>query len=207
MTEKYEIVYVLCNEGMPNLIKIGKTQRKDLQARMSELYSTGVPFPFECLWAGEVRDCNKIENILHNAFRDKRVNPKREFFNIAADQVIPILKELSVKEITSTVDKALSKNVSKEEHNAAKQYHRPVLNFEEMGIPVGSTLVYVKDLDVKVKVQSHKKVIFGHEEYSLTALTRKLLDLPYNVAPCRYWLFESKNLQDIYDSTYANVEF
>ena len=76
-----------------------------------------------------------------------------------------------------------------------------------MGIPVGSTLVYVKDLDVKVKVQSHKKVIFGHEEYSLTALTRKLLDLPYNVAPCRYWLFESKNLQDIYDSTYANVEF
>ena len=159
------------------------------------------------MWAGEVRDCNKIENILHNAFRDKRVNPKREFFNIAADQVIPILKELSVKEITSTVDKALSKNVSKEEHNAAKQYHRPVLNFEEMGIPVGSTLVYVKDLDVKVKVQSHKKVIFGHEEYSLTALTRKLLDLPYNVAPCRYWLFESKNLQDIYDSTYANVEF
>ena len=129
MTEKYEIVYVLCNESMPNLIKIGKTQRKDLQARMSELYSTGVPFPFECLWAGEVRDCNKIENILHNAFRDKRVNPKREFFNIAADQVIPILKELSVKEITSTVDKALSKNVSKEEHNAAKQYHRPVLNF------------------------------------------------------------------------------
>ena len=52
---KKEIVYVLSNEGMPNLIKIGKTQRKDLQARMSELYSTGVPFPFECLWAGEVK--------------------------------------------------------------------------------------------------------------------------------------------------------
>ena len=54
ITEKYEIVYVLRNEAMPNLIKIGKTKRKDLQARMSELYSTGVPFPFECLWAGEV---------------------------------------------------------------------------------------------------------------------------------------------------------
>ena len=43
--EKYEIVYVLRNEAMPNLIKIGITQRKDLQTRMSELYSTGVPFP------------------------------------------------------------------------------------------------------------------------------------------------------------------
>lgn len=49
MAEKYEIVYVLRNEAMPNLIKIGITQRKDLQTRMSELYSTGVPFPFECL--------------------------------------------------------------------------------------------------------------------------------------------------------------
>lgn len=49
MPEKCEIVYVLANKAMPDLIKIGKTQRKDLQARMSELYSTGVPFPFECL--------------------------------------------------------------------------------------------------------------------------------------------------------------
>lgn len=96
MAEKYEIVYVLRNEAMPNLIKIGITQRKDLQTRMSELYSTGVPFPFECLWAGEVKDCKKIENIIHNAFRYNRVNPKREFFNIEPDQVIPILQELAV---------------------------------------------------------------------------------------------------------------
>ena len=92
MSEKYEIVYVLRNEAMPNLIKIGKTQQKDLQARMSELYSTGVPFPFECLWAGEVRDCSRIESLIHNAFRNNRVNPKREFFNIEPDQVIPLLQ-------------------------------------------------------------------------------------------------------------------
>lgn len=206
ITEKYEIVYVLRNEAMPNLIKIGKTKRKDLQARMSELYSTGVPFPFECLWAGEVTDCTKIENIIHNAFRHNRVNPKREFFNIEPDQVIPLLKELSVKEITSTVDKALTKDVSKEEQNAAKQYHRPVLNFEEMGIPIGANLVYVKDANIIIKTISAKRVIFGHDEYSLTALTRKLLDLPYNVAPCKYWTYESKNLQDIYDNTYTNLE-
>ncbi len=206
MAEKYEIVYVLRNEAMPNLIKIGKTQRKDLQARMSELYSTGVPFPFECLWAGEVEDCTKIENIIHNAFRHNRVNPKREFFNIEPDQVIPLLQELAVNELTSDVDKALNKGVTKEEQNATKQFHRPMLNFEEMGIPVGSNLVYVKNPEIVIKTINAKKVIFGHDEYSLTALTRQLLDLPYNVAPCRYWIYDGKNLQDIYDSTYTNVE-
>lgn len=206
MAEKYEIVYVLRNEAMPNLIKIGKTQRKDLQERMSELYSTGVPFPFECLWAGEVKDCTKIENIIHNAFRHNRVNPKREFFNIEPDQVIPLLQELAVNELTSDVDKALNKGVTKEEQNATKQFHRPMLNFEEMDIPVGSNLVYVKNPEIVIKTINAKKVIFGHDEYSLTALTRKLLDLPYNVAPCRYWTFQGKNLQDIYDLTYTNVE-
>ena len=201
---KKEIVYVLSNEGMPNLIKIGKTQRKDLQARMSELYSTGVPFPFECLWAGEVNDCARIESIIHNAFRDKRVNPRREFFNIAPDQVIPLLKELSINELTTTVEEALSSNVTEEEKNATKQYHRPKLNFEEMNISMGATLVFVKDSDITVKVVSPNKVLYNLEEYSLSALTKELLDLPYYVKPTRYWIYEGKNLQAIYDETYTS---
>ena len=201
---KKEIVYVLSNEGMPNLIKIGKTQRKDLQARMSELYSTGVPFPFECLWAGEVKDCTKIESIIHNAFRDKRVNPKREFFNVAPDQVIPLLKELSINELTTAVEEALSSNVTEEEKNATKQYHRPKLNFEEMNISMGATLVFVKDSDITVKVVSPNKVLYNLEEYSLSALTKELLDLPYYVKPTRYWIYEGKNLQLIYDETYTS---
>ena len=201
---KKEIVYVLSNEGMPNLIKIGKTQRKDLQARMSELYSTGVPFPFECLWAGEVEDCTRIESIIHNAFRDKRVNPKREFFNVAPDQVIPLLKELSINELTTAVEEALASNVTEEEKKATKQFHRPKLNFEEMNIPIDATLVYVKDSDITVKVVSPNKVLYNSEEYSLSALTKSLLDLPYYVSPTRYWTYEGKNLQLIYDETYTS---
>ena len=201
---KKEIVYVLSNEGMPNLIKIGKTQRKDLQARMSELYSTGVPFPFECLWAGEVKDCTRIESIIHNAFRDKRVNPKREFFNVAPDQVIPLLKELSINELTTAVEEALASNVTEEEKKATKQFHRPKLNFEEMNIPIDATLVYVKDSDITVKVVSLNKVLYNSEEYSLSALTKSLLDLPYYVSPTRYWTYEGKNLQLIYDETYTS---
>lgn len=203
--DKKEIVYVLSNEGMPNLIKIGKTQRSDLQARMSELYSTGVPFPFECLWAGEVEDCTKIESIIHNAFRDKRVNPKREFFNVAPDQVIPLLKALSVNELTTTVEEALTSNVTEEEKKATKQFHRPKLNFEEMNIPMEATLVYVKDSEITIKVVSPNKVLYNSIEYSLSALTKDLLDLPYYVSPTRYWTYEGKNLQLIYDETYTRT--
>ena len=206
MADKYNIVYVLANEGMPNLIKIGKTQRKDLNARMSELYSTGVPFPFQCLWAGEVKDCTKIESILHNAFRDKRVNPKREFFNVAPDQVIPLLKEFATNELTNAVQDALFSNISEAEKSAAKQFHRPQFNFEEMGIPVGSELYYVKDQDIKISVTGPKKVLYDGEEYALSALTKKLLDLPYYVSPGQYWTYNNKSLRDIYEETYPYPE-
>ena len=206
MSDRYEIIYVLSNKGMPGLIKIGKTQRKDLQARMSELYTTGVPFPFECLWAGEVRDCNYIEKIIHNAFIKERVNLKREFFNLGPEQVIPLLKEIAIKEITSTVNEALKKDVSREEQEAAKEYHRPQMNFEEMGIPIGAKLIYINNPDLLVTVSSVKKVLFEGEEYSLTALTRKLLDLSYNIQPSKYWLYEGKNLKDIYEETYTDID-
>ena len=42
------IVYVLTNPAMEGLVKIGKTSRSALENRMGALYSTGVPFPFNC---------------------------------------------------------------------------------------------------------------------------------------------------------------
>ena len=43
------IIYVLVNEAMPGLIKIGKITKegKSVEDRMKELDSTGVPLPFE----------------------------------------------------------------------------------------------------------------------------------------------------------------
>ena len=206
MSEKSEIVYVLANEAMPNLIKIGKTKRKDLQARMSELYTTGVPFPFECLWAGEVKDCNHIEKIIHNAFVDKRVNLKREFFNVRPEQVIPLLQVIAEKEITSDVNNALVKDLSEEEQNAAKKLRRSKMNFEEMGIPDGAVLVFVKNKEIRVYVNGIDKVLYNNQETSLTPLTRELLNLSYNVQPSRYWTYEDKTLRDIYEDTYTSIE-
>ena len=47
-------VYVLTNPAMPNMVKIGKTTR-DVELRLADLYSTGVPLLFECEYAAKVK--------------------------------------------------------------------------------------------------------------------------------------------------------
>ena len=42
------IVYVLTNPSMPGMVKIGMTERSEMDARLKELYTTGVPLPFDC---------------------------------------------------------------------------------------------------------------------------------------------------------------
>ena len=78
------IVYVLTNPAMPGPVKIGMTDRDDVRPRMSDLYTTGVPLPFECVAAREIEDraAPDIEAALHTAFGPNRVNASREFCNI-----------------------------------------------------------------------------------------------------------------------------
>jgi hypothetical protein len=80
-----EIVYVLINEAMPGLIKIGRTN-SDLAGRIRNLYQTGVPLPFELFFACEVADSTFVENQLHEAFDDHRISKNREFFRLAPER-------------------------------------------------------------------------------------------------------------------------
>ena len=75
------IIYILTNPIMPGIIKIGKTTQEDVKVRMAQLYSTGVPVPFDCEYAAKVNNIDEVERALHTAFGPDRVNPKREFFN------------------------------------------------------------------------------------------------------------------------------
>ena len=58
---EYGIVYLLTNPVMPGLVKIGMTTREDMDSRMRELYSTGVPVPI-CLQSEEIWLCQDRES-------------------------------------------------------------------------------------------------------------------------------------------------
>jgi hypothetical protein len=206
MSNKTEIVYVLINEAMPNLVKIGKTTRSDVKTRMSELYSSGVPYQFECVYAVEVNDCSTVEKALHVAFNPNRVNPKREFFSIDPEQAIAILKLLGTKDVTPMLNNDLNSNVSATELEAVKQAKkkRPNINYFEMGLEKDTVMTFVNDPEITVTIASEKKVMYNEEEMSLTRVTKELLELEYAVQPTKYWLVNGKNLRDIWEETYVD---
>ena len=205
------IVYVLTNSAMPGLVKIGMTTRESIDTRMKELYSTGVPVPFDCVYACEVKasDCATIEKALRKAFEPNRINANREFFSIKSEQATAILELFDRKDITNEVTAEIENDLTPEDKVAGekiKSTRRPPMNYREMGINVGSKLVFVKDPSIQVIISGDKKVSYNGEELSLTAVTKKLLGITHALQPTAYWEYEGKNLRDIYDETYSLEE-
>jgi hypothetical protein len=86
-------VYVLSNEAMPGLLKIGYTMNT-VEGRVRELSSaTGVPSEFFIEYQVECRDAAGVEALVHESFSNFRHNNSREFFSISlADAVNEIRK-------------------------------------------------------------------------------------------------------------------
>jgi T5orf172 domain len=205
---KKGIVYVLTNPAMPKIVKIGLTTREGIEQRMKELFTTGVPVPFECAFACMVDDCPAVENALHIAFSPNRIHPKREFFSIEPEQPIAILKLFEKQDVTNEVNNeidAQTTDLDKQAGEKLKREKRPPLNFSEMNIPESATLTFNdEDTNAEAVIWSDKKVKYQNQEYSLTRLTRELLKLDYNVNPTRFWSFNGKSLNTIYNETYVD---
>lgn len=80
-------VYILTNDSMPGLVKIGRTSR-EVELRASELWQTGVPSPFQVFWSCKTPDCVKLEAYVHGDLRKHRVSKSREFFQVDPDRAV-----------------------------------------------------------------------------------------------------------------------
>ena len=191
---------------MPGIVKIGMTTRENPQVRMNELYTTGVPLPFECAIAVKVEDerADELEKVLHKAFSPNRLNPSREFFEIDLSQVEAIMRTWSDEDVTPQVNKE-TENLPPEDRAAATEYkskRRPNLNFVEMGVPIGSKLTSAIT-EEEATVISSRKVFFRGEEMSLTEATTKVREGKAPSAPTRHWEFDGRSLGEIYRETYG----
>lgn len=207
---EYGIVYLLTNPVMPGLVKIGMTAQKDIEKRMRELYTTGVPVPFECQFACKVNkgDCAKIEKALHAAFAPQRVNANREFFRIQVEQAKAILELFHHTDVTEEVSDEIENDLTDDDKAATKKarLHRPPLNFFEMGMKKGDVLQWKDDPSITLSVYTDRTVIFEGKEMAISAVTRDLKGSKWYVAPGSYWLYNERLLSDIYDETYPVEE-
>lgn len=203
---EYGIVYLLTNPVMPGLVKIGMTAQEDIEKRMRELYTTGVPVPFECQFACKVKkgDCVKIEKALHAAFAPQRVNANREFFRIQVKQAKTILELFHHTDVTEEVSDEIENDLTDDDKAATKKarLHRPPLNFFEMGMKKGDVLQWKDDPSVTLSVYTERTVIFEGKEMAISAVTRDLKGSKWYVAPGSYWLYNERLLSEIYDETY-----
>jgi|TARA_B100000315_G_C14469825_1_gene537770 hypothetical protein len=150
---------------MPGLVKIGKTS--NLQNRLNNLFSTGVPLPFRCVYAKKVKNYSYIESKLHDGLRSVRENLNREFFRIAEDEVINFLKMVVGEDITPREDRFEDKEDEVAFEKATRIGQR--FNFEMVDIKVGSVLHFIRDDSITCKVISKNKVEFEGREHSLSS--------------------------------------
>jgi len=187
-------VYILTNDAMPGIIKIGLTENP-VAERILQLDTTGVPIPFQCYYAARVEDNRRVERALHTAFGDFRLRSNREFFRMDPFRVKAILEILAVEDVTPKAELVSSPEDSVALRNIGKIGK---FRFSTANIPIGSTLNFVKDLSLQAVVETDSMVNYEGISCSLTtAALEALKKCGYQwsaVQGPEYWLFNGETV-------------
>lgn len=107
-------LYIASTPSMPNMCKIGVTQRLNPLVRIYEISTAAVPFPFICHGFVFDDDVFSLENTIHKYFHEKRVNKeniRKEFFYVSPQEVIDVLTNHFHKQVhfvgSNNIDKVL----------------------------------------------------------------------------------------------------
>lgn len=192
-----QIVYVLTNEYMPDIIKIGQTT-DSVEARLKQLNScSGVPFPFECFFAAEVDSCSDTERKLHQLFSKFRINPRREFFRVDPERVAVAISIGKFEDVTPGV--VIADSDDKEALQKAKA-RRSRIKLSALGITPGQVLTFSRDKSISAEVTSDNRVIYKDQVTSLSASALDALHgLGYktpSASGSEYWLYEGEPLDE-----------
>lgn len=105
-------VYIISNIGSfgENVYKIGMTRRLEPIDRIRELGDASVPFQFDIHAMIYSNEAPTLENELHKAFTNKKVNMlnyRKEFFNVTIDEIEQKVKEIGLDAEFSRLPEAM----------------------------------------------------------------------------------------------------
>jgi hypothetical protein len=92
-------IYVLANSSMPDLVKVGKSQRPASERATELSRVTGVPTPFIVVYEQLFADQDGAESFVHAMLSQKglRQTDNREFFRASAKDVIEVILTIAGK--------------------------------------------------------------------------------------------------------------
>jgi hypothetical protein len=105
VNKKAGYVYIISNEGAfgEDVYKIGMTRRLEPQERVDELGGASVPFKFCVHGMVFSDDAPQLENAMHKAFEQNRVNKingRKEFFKVDLTEIENVLNQNYNKHVT-----------------------------------------------------------------------------------------------------------
>jgi hypothetical protein len=193
--ENLETVYIFTNIGMPDLIKIGYTA-KDVKERARELFTTGVPHPFDIFYAGLVPNGRHTESLVHKIFAEYREKTNREFFRMTPEKAKLAFLVANPIDITPKDEEYLTPD----EIIANNIYEKKRLSnftFEQADISYGSLLHFAKDESITCIVYSENTVVFDGHIITLTEAARKTgLITHKEIQGPKYWMYENELLTE-----------
>ncbi|NVK30122.1 MAG: GIY-YIG nuclease family protein [Gammaproteobacteria bacterium] len=200
-----EIIYILTNEAMPGLVKVGKTDR-NVEHRLRELYNTSIPVPFECFHASVVPKAKNVERRIHRAFDRFRVNQNREFFEIEPEAIAEILAMVELQDATpqdNIVEVSSDISALKRLEERAERF-----SFKMLDIEPGTVLTLSKDETIHCEVVDNHKVRYSDEVMSLSAAALaalKTIGYEWKAAQgAAHWMYQNRTLKDIRNDLETN---
>ena len=91
-----QYIYILENDTMPGLVKIGFTKNKPSERVKQINAATGVALDFDVKYQYPCFNAHDLEKEIHIYLESQgfRVNKKKEFFNITVEQAISVIERI-----------------------------------------------------------------------------------------------------------------
>lgn len=129
-------VYIISNIGSfgESVYKIGMTRRLEPTDRVKELGDASVPFQFDIHAMIFCEDAPSLENALHRAFTDRKINMlnyRKEFFNVTIDEIESKIGELGIDTEFTRLPEAMEYRETQAILAKMREPVRPLITIDE----------------------------------------------------------------------------
>lgn len=221
------LVYILTNPCLDGWVKIGMTEKNDIEKRIQGLNASNLPLSYRCYATYETEKPDIVEKSIHNLIdkidfslraREPRKNggfKEREFFKISPETAYGIFKEVAILREESDNLKFYMPTIeeSEEQEIAESRTKRSNNSFNLLGIEIGEEISFLYDDTIVAKVFNNKnKAEFENAVYSVTGLAKKILIEKYNwqdnlhVNGWRFFTKDGVTLSDLRDQIESEQE-